>query len=390
MDDSLISQYLRTRVLANHAGKNQLVNTIRRTMELLSDEADRHSEQPQDKYIDELCTVAVVQKGGYAVLIDLRTECGPAEHQPLEDTQHLLTAAAYTGKIEVLRALLEKNADVNTGSRYFGKPLQAAAYAGHNDVVLLLLEQGADVDDGGAAGWYTLDQALDSQYYGTALQAASLAGHEHIARLLVKSEYNAKNSGKDYPHAIMMAAQGGHPGLVQFLMENGRITQPSRLRKLLLRRACHYGQEQVVRMMLDSGANVNVHDGMTGTPLHIAAHHGYEKVVRLLLARGANQHHRHRHHPYNGPIHEAAKTGHERVAQILLDHGADINGGWPAPLAAAAFNGKAHMVRFLLDRGADVTAPNCGDIALSEAASQGYESVVRLLGESGVNVEGSH
>jgi len=112
--------------------------------------------------------------------------------------------------------------------------------------------------------------------------------------------------------------------------------------------------------------------------------------VRLLLARGANQHHRHRHHPYNGPIHEAAKTGHERVAQILLDHGADINGGWPAPLAAAAFNGKAHMVRFLLDRGADVTAPNCGDIALSEAASQGYESVVRLLVESGVNVEGSH
>lgn len=196
MDDSLTSQYLRTRVLADRAGNNQLVNTIRRTMKLLSDEAGRHSEPPPDKYIDELCTVAVVQKGGYTVLIDLRTDGGPAEHQLHEDTQHLLTAAAYTGKIELLRALLEKSADVNTGSRYFGKPLQAAAYAGHTDVVLLLLEQGADVDDGGAAGWYTLDCTLASLRYGTTLQAASLAGHEHIVRLLVKVGVQYEELGK--------------------------------------------------------------------------------------------------------------------------------------------------------------------------------------------------
>jgi ankyrin repeat protein len=73
--------------------------------------------------------------------------------------------------------------------------------------------------------------------------------------------------------------------------------------------------------------------------------------VRLLLARGANQH----YEPlYNGPIHEAAKLGHERIARIIVDHGADINGGWPAPLAAAAFLGQAHMVRFFLNMGADI------------------------------------
>lgn len=383
---SLVSRYLYSRVLADRAGNNEFVKAIRRTAEFLSHKTGKHSEQLPDKYIQGLCTLATIRRNTFAVLGDLKAAHEPTAHQPHEDSRHLLTAAAYTGKIELVTDLLEKKVDVNTESRYLGKPLQAAAYGGYPDVVLLLLEQGADINDGELPSRYNEEEVLGSIFCFTPLQAASLAGHEHLARLLVKSERSCKNSGKDYALAIMMAAQGGHPRLVQFLMENGKISQPSRLRELLLSRACIYGHEPVARMMLDNGADINIKDEITMTPLHLAAHHGHEQVVRLLLARGANQH----YEPlYNGPIHEAAKLGHERIARILVDHGADINGGWPAPLAAAAFLGQAHMVRFFLDRGADIAAPNCGKIALRNAAFKGYESVVRMLVESGVNMEGS-
>ena len=59
------------------------------------------------------------------------------------------------------------------------------------------------------------------------------------------------------------------------------------------------------------------------TPLHYAACGGYEDVVRVHLEAGANV----EEHNENGhtPLMEAASAGHVGVARILLDAGAGIN-----------------------------------------------------------------
>ncbi len=59
------------------------------------------------------------------------------------------------------------------------------------------------------------------------------------------------------------------------------------------------------------------------TPLHYAACGGYEDVVRVLIESGANV----EEHNENGhtPLMEAASAGHVGVARILLEAGACIN-----------------------------------------------------------------
>ena len=57
-----------------------------------------------------------------------------------------LQAAAYKGKREHIRLLLDQGADVNSQGGMFGTVLQAAAYNGNIEVIRLLLDKGATLD----------------------------------------------------------------------------------------------------------------------------------------------------------------------------------------------------------------------------------------------------
>jgi hypothetical protein len=50
----------------------------------------------------------------------------------------------------------------------------------------------------------------------------------------------------------------------------------------------HNGRVEVVRLLLDNGADVNGGTFIIGTPLVVAAGEGHTEVVRLLLERGAD------------------------------------------------------------------------------------------------------
>jgi ankyrin repeat domain-containing protein 17 len=82
---------------------------------------------------------------------------------------------------------------------------------------------------------------------------------------------------------------------------------------------------------------------------------GHEDVVRVLLDAGANV----EDHNENGhtPLMEAASAGHVQVAKILLEHGAGINTHSnefkESALTLACYKGHLEMVRFLLEAGAD-------------------------------------
>ena len=49
------------------------------------------------------------------------------------------------------------------------------------------------------------------------------------------------------------------------------------------------GQEEVVKLLIEHGASVNVQSQSGFTPLYMAAQENHEKVVRYLLNHGANQ-----------------------------------------------------------------------------------------------------
>ncbi|HTU59918.1 MAG TPA: ankyrin repeat domain-containing protein, partial [Polyangiales bacterium] len=87
--------------------------------------------------------------------------------------QTLLHRACALGKLDDVRSLLDKGADVNARDNAHWTPLHEAALAGHAEVVELLLERGADVRARGL-------------HRDTPLHDACSNGHMKVMMLLVK------------------------------------------------------------------------------------------------------------------------------------------------------------------------------------------------------------
>jgi hypothetical protein len=121
---SVTSKYLQTRVLTDRNDANDLVRTIRETVQLLLDEDERQCDNTQREYIAAVATLTLKSMRRSLVLDRLISESEKKSSQDY-DLTHLLTAAAYTGKISILRTLLERGIDVNKRSEYFCDPLQA-------------------------------------------------------------------------------------------------------------------------------------------------------------------------------------------------------------------------------------------------------------------------
>ncbi len=106
----------------------------------------------------------------------------------------------------------------------------------------------------------------------------------------------------------------------------------------------------VASALLDRGADVNARstNAMKNTPLHAAAAGSQVELVRLLLDRGADA---------NSPqeagwtaLHSAAQSGNREMVEVLLAHGAHINTraqNNQAALDLALTNGRQDVARLL-------------------------------------------
>jgi ankyrin repeat protein len=104
------------------------------------------------------------------------------------------------------------------------------------------------------------------------------------------------NSDSCAPHGensdtpLMLAARYGHVEVVRVLLEGGADVQwASNNMYTALHRAAWKGHLEVCRLLLDSGAKVNALERQWNqTALHWAAYYGHLSVVQLLVERGAD------------------------------------------------------------------------------------------------------
>ena len=211
-----------------------------------------------------------------------------------------LHAACANSHIPVVELLVDHGADIEKTNESSATPLIAAVRANDLSVIRLLLDAGADVNH--AVDVTPLSEAAKKCELnivkellsagaiigGSSTKKNALAracrGRQHIVTELLLAnlrgnEYEAEIRGE----ALSAAVECGGHEIVRLLLENG--VSPS---FEMLRRGCAVGALEVVRMLVDTGIDVNEDDGDDSPLLHVAACHSRPDIVKFLISRGAN------------------------------------------------------------------------------------------------------
>ncbi|KAL4884608.1 ankyrin repeat-containing domain protein [Aspergillus karnatakaensis] len=140
--------------------------------------------------------------------------------------------------------------------------------------------------------------------------------------------------------------------------------------------AAHCGMEQVVQVLLATGADPN---SGRHCPLQAAARNGNRRMVRALIESGANV-------DSHNALGAACQHGHHDVVVEPVNAGASINrtdieGLVSYPLLWAVCYGHTEICRFLLARGAEDfhSWKGMSDSCLDAAVSRGYRDIVEEL-----------
>jgi ankyrin repeat protein len=288
-----------------------------------------------------------------------------------------LLRSCYLGNFEGVSRAISSGASVEVHDSSNGyTPLIWASFGGHIDIMSSLIEKGASTD------------SLCSNGLKTPLLAAAFSGKASAVELLLHEGalVNLDNSRGDT--ALILASYAGNTDTVEALLRVKKNTininaQNLQNRHTALHLAAFNGNEDIINMLVDAGAALNIQDAAGLSPLMLAAVQGNEGAVKTLSKRdGANLELRDAKSGSTALM-LAAESGDMECLHALLDAGADIettsNAGQTS-LMRAAVRGNVAVVKALLIAGAavdtmDRNGMNAADLA--RAHSQ-YETVTLL------------
>ena len=305
--------------------------------------------------------------------------------------------------------LSTRRRDIGDLSRQY-YPLFIASMNGHLEVVRQLLlwdGDGGKGDKGACCHVDTVESsgATDAQ---TPLVIASWAGHADVVRLLLRHGADRRKADRNGVTALFMAAQEGHCETARALLEESSSDlgaagegEGEGEEEKGGAAAARSGPPSILGRIVDLADD----DGVA--PLHKAAAAGggtTVELVRLLLEHGANA----EAVDVDGetPLFRAAQAGAAAAAALLLEHGVDVDratrstttcdqeeeeeedddddgettAGNTTPLSIAAQGGHADVVELLLRFGADGSSEDdSGATPLAHAEQNGHSEIAALL-----------
>ena len=151
--------------------------------------------------------------------------------------------------------------------------------------------------------------------------------------------------------ALVGAAGEGYVHVVQLLLEAKAHTewQDEENRMTALHYAVEASRLNVIRLLLELGADIEAATSDGCRALHLASLEGEVEVVRLLLDAGADKECKDLHGLR--PLHLAAREGHVGVINILLRYGVEktpLENGGHTPAQLAHVHGMASEVHGIL------------------------------------------
>ena len=191
-----------------------------------------------------------------------------------------LHAAAHTGDLNNLRAIIAAGADLDARDGWSRTALHVAAFRSDETVVTALAEAGADMN------------ALDRQAYDI-VTIAAVADDPKLVRLALSFGADPKNVTSPYDGtALIAAAHLGHHEVVEILALSGApIDHVNNLHWTALIEAVVLGDggldhQRTVKALLAGGADPKIGDAEGVTPLQHARQRGYRRIEELIVKAG--------------------------------------------------------------------------------------------------------
>uniref|UniRef100_A0AAQ6A0E7 Euchromatic histone-lysine N-methyltransferase 2 n=1 Tax=Amphiprion ocellaris TaxID=80972 RepID=A0AAQ6A0E7_AMPOC len=256
------------------------------------------------------------------------------------------------------KAILTQDTERRKKLRFHPRQLYPAAKQGEVQRVLLMLMEGIDPT-----------YQPDSQNRRSALHAAAQRGLLEVCYMLVQAGAQVDAQDKDMRTPLLEAIINNHIEVARYLIQNGACVYHID-GYTGLHHAAKLGNLEIVGMLLETGqVDVNAQDSGGWTPIIWAAEHKHVDVIKSLLNRGADVSINDKE--LNVCLHWAAYAGNVDIAELVLNAGcslASVNVHGDTPLHIAAREGYLDCVTLFLSRGADIDVMNReGDTPLTLA-----------------------
>jgi hypothetical protein len=217
----------------------------------------------------------------------------------------MVNAVIHGEDIDIVRMLLDKGANANSKGEDLARGASAepalieAINTNRLDIARLLVSRGADVNLPGNNGRSALQVAVSP--FGEPRSAAARQSQVEIIEALLDRGAQLDARGADYWQAppLVLAIDKELPEIALLLIRRGAdadvyvtFTGRNRPGRSALMLAAEYGMAEVVKTLLEKGADINRRNEIAETALHAAALRAkgprYVEVAEALIAAGAD------------------------------------------------------------------------------------------------------
>ncbi|VDM96170.1 unnamed protein product [Thelazia callipaeda] len=230
----------------------------------------------EHRNVSDYTPLSLAASGGYVDIVNSLLNSGAEINSRTGSKLGIspLMLAAMNGHAPATKILLERGSDINSHiETNRNTALTLACFQGRTDVVRLLLEYNANVEHRAKTGL-------------TPLMEAANGGYVEVGELLLSAgaDPNTAPVPTSRDTALTIAADKGHHKFVEMLIHaRAQIDVKNKKGCTALWLACHGGHLETVQTLVKHEADVDSQDNRSVSPLIIAFRRGHMKVVKYMV-----------------------------------------------------------------------------------------------------------